>query len=205
MEFVPVPNTVLVEVLMLMDTQKIENTFYFRQSSPIGEETLQLSATKTLAWVSAFYFPQLSNVVSLVGVKSTDLTTDTSPTYTAFPATAVVGGVAQPAVPSATAWAVQRLTASRGRSGRGRVFVPGIPVTSRVGQNGLAPTFATNIVNAMGELDDSLFEDAFTAVVVSRVHNHLPRAVGLAQPITSWGYADLILDSQRRRGPGRGS
>lgn len=205
MEFVAVPDTMLVEVLMLLDAQKIENTFYCSSESGVTEESLEAISIVTSAWVEAEYFPQLSNVITLVGVKCTDLTTDTGPTHTRFPASPVAGGVAQPSVPSATAWAVKRLTSARGRSGRGRVFVPAIPETSRVGINGLNISFANAIVTAMEELTLGFASEGFVNAVVTRVHDGLPRAVGIAQPITSWGYTDLILDSQRRRGPGRGS
>jgi hypothetical protein len=190
---------------MVLDSQQIENTFYGFQNDAITEIDLENVASHTLAWAEGEYFPQLASVLSLKAVKTTDLTTDTSPTFTYFAPTAIVGGVVQPSLPNATAWAVKRLTAQRGRSGRGRVFVPGIPDTARVGTNLLDIDFATAIVAAMVELDSVLLTDGFTGCVVTRFHDGEPRAVGVPQPITSWGYSDLVLDSQRRRGPGRGS
>lgn len=204
MEFVPVLNTALIEVLMLLDAQKIENTFYAHKGAGIPDEELETLGNLVLAWVGEEYFPQLSNVITCTGVKVTNLTTDTSGTHLSPPSGTLAGGVAQPSVPSATAWSVKRLTAARGRSGRGRIFVPAIPETSRVGINGLSPTFATAILNAMADLDDRLTTAGYDPVVVSRVHDHAPRVTGLAQPITSWAYADLVLDTQSRRAPGRG-
>jgi len=190
---------------MLMDGQQIENTFYVSAEATIPEADLVTIADTVLDWVGSTYFPQLSNVVTCVGVKTVDLSTDTGPTHTSVPSSTLSGGVAQPSVPNATAWAVKRLTASRGRSGRGRVFVPAIPTTSRVGTNGLSSSFANAIVTAMNLLGTDLSTAGFQPVVVSRFHNHLPRVAGIALPITSWAYSDLVLDTQRRRGPGRGS
>lgn len=205
MPFVPVPNTAGVELLMLLDAQQIENTFYVSGAVAIPEEDLAGIAGIFLDWVASDYFPQLSNVISCVGVKVTDLSSDTAPTFTAVPESVLAGGVAQPSVPSATAWAAKRLTAGRGRSGRGRIYVPAIPETSRVGVNGLSTVFAGAIITALNLLGTDLSTAGWQPVVVSRISGGLPRVEGLAQPITSWAYSDLVLDTQSRRAPGRGS
>jgi len=190
---------------MSLDGQNIENTYYASVEGLVTEEQIVSGAQAVQLWVEDFYFPQLSNLLSYRGVKATDISSDTGPTYTATGFAGGIGGVAQPSVPSNSPFVIKHLTAQRGRSGRGRSYVPGMPNTSRTGTNEVSSSFANSMLAAFIALDDALVGESQVPCVVSRFHDGLPRVAGLHIPITSHAYTDLVLDSQRRRLPGRGS
>jgi len=204
MPFVSIPNTAMIEVLMRLDSQSIENTYYAESEVPLTLPLLQDLAEGVLTWVGSIYFNLLSNMLSCVGVKTTDLTSNTSGTFTAFPVTTMQGAVAQPSEPSNVSFVIKHLTAQRGRSARGRCFVPGIPHTSMAGTNTVSTTLANGLVTCFNDLDAAINGASMQAVVASRFHNNAPRAPGIAIPILTHAYTDLTVDSQRPRLPGRG-
>lgn len=205
MTFIPVDNTAQVEFLFRLDSQSIENTYYVTRFAALDLAALTEIADVGLAWLASDYFPQLSNLITCVGVKVTDLTSSSSGTYTAVPGSPLAGGVAQPSEPGSVAFCIKHLTGSRGRSFRGRSYVPAIPHTSLTGTNTINASFANAMVDAFLALDADYVTALYTPVVVSRFSGGLARVAGITTPILNHAYTDLTLDSMRTRLPGRGN
>lgn len=205
MPYVPILNVAMIEILMRLDDQSIENTYYAQNETGWSLGALEDLADAVLVWVGGSYFNLLSNMITCVGVKVTDLTTNTSPTFTAVPATTVQGAVAQPSVPSNVAFVIKHLTGSRGRSFRGRSFVPAIPVTSMADTNTVSSTFANNQRATFEDLDTIIEGLTAIPVVASRFSGGDERVAGLATQILTHAYTDLTVDSMRPRLPGRGN
>lgn len=211
MPFVPVPNAVECELRMLLDGQQIENTLYFYAPGGITLANLQVLTNDLSSWWLTNCAPLLPLDVSLIEIVATDLTTNTGLQYSNALSTPVPGGLGQPALPNNVTLAVSFRTAIRGRSYRGRNYIPCL--TENQVQN--------NTVNA-DVVDD--WRDAYAAilttvadpssdfvwVVVSRYlgvdsnGKPIPRTVGNAEPIITVVVVDPTIDSQRRRLPGRG-
>ena len=210
MPFVPVPNTAAIVLRQIWNSQQVVNTLYFHQTGAWNAITLSNLASTVMTWWDTHIQPLVSNTIALVEVSATDLTTATS-TAVDFPVSPpLIGAASVNSVPNNCSIALTFKTGSRGRSFRGRNYVAGIPGTQ----------VANNIV------DGGLIEDLITAyelhisetgpdtgsewVVVSRFSGvdadgkPIPRTTGLFTPIISVGVFDQIVDSQRRRLPGRG-
>jgi len=137
---------------------------------------------------------------------ATSLASETAPSVINTVGLPVVGGNANPALPNNVTLAIKFSTAGRGRASRGRNYILGITEES-VTANQVGPGFITAYVSAYQALFTALGDmtNPWTWVVYSRQLNNALRAEGLAQEILNVGFVDNVIDSQRRRLPGRGS
>lgn len=203
MAFIPVPNVVEVQTIYELDSQIVENTSYYLHGA--GVPTLadvQDLVADVSALVQTNLIPLLSNVIHLVRLVGTLLETVDALSYILAVTPPVAGTLADFPLPSNVSYAIQFKTNNRGRSFRGRNYVPCLG-TSQAADNTVtntarsALTLAYQAIGAAGGTD-------WEQVVVSRYHNKAPRTVGIATPITAYTTADNIVDSMRRRLPGRG-
>lgn len=204
MPFVPTPNVIEAEMRMRLDTQKIENTLYFYKVTGWTAADVPVVFNALLLWWTTTYSDPLSNTLTLNEIKITDLSSDVGfafeiPAPTPKPA----GGSAEPSAPNNVALCVSFRTAGRGRSSRGRNYVPGIPKTA-IAANTVNTDTTTAIAAAYNDL--LTVADGFGGdwCVVSRFSGGSPRAAGLVSIITAATIVDSTVDSQRRRLPGRG-
>jgi hypothetical protein len=204
MPFVPVPNTAMVELLYTLDSQELENTLYFEGVAPWDATTLQQLALVLITWWVGEYGPLVSSALQFRGVKATSLESETAPGIEQPPATPQSGGDAAEVMPNNVTAAIKFVTALRGRSGRGRNYIAGL-TTDDCSGNLFSSTTATSFVNAYNALLDLTYPNDAQWVVVSRISEGEERATGLTSPVLNAAFADLILDSQRRRLPGRGT
>lgn len=204
MPFIPVPNTVMVELYYTQDAQQMENTLYFSRADTWDATEMTALADVINQWVITNISPLQNNTVAFRGCKVTDLTTATSGVVERLLAVSQNGGSAAAPLPNGTSLAIKFLTGGRGRSSRGRNYIVGLG-EDQVNGNFVSPTVAQayvaayNLLNVPANLPTGVFW-----VVVSRHLNKLPRTTGIAQDVTGAAITDTIIDSQRRRLPGRG-
>jgi hypothetical protein len=204
MPFVPVPDTLQVELRMTYLEQQVENTLYFQGTPDAEGGTLIDLANEVLLWWNAEVRPYLSNQLTLREIYVTDLSAVDASAYTFTPPTPLpVGGDTAAALPGNISLAVSFRTAKRGRSFRGRNFIVGL-VEPAVTGNNVSNDFANGMQDAYGALLSGSIAADWTWGVVSRYTNKLPRATGIFTPITAAIVTDTVVDSQRRRLPGRG-
>ncbi len=210
MPFVPVTNTVEVEVRMNLDGQKIENTQYYKKASAWSSGDLVTLGNSYLVWWVNFYAVFVSSAVTLSEIYITDLTSSTSlvqstPAPTPHPAGDRASGV----LPNNVALTVSFRTGQRGRSFRGRNYISGF-AEDQVVSNTVDSGTVADIESAYNALQDVASDNSCFWVVVSRFSGvdgdgvPIPRVAGLTTDITSVLVVDPIVDSQRRRLPGRG-
>jgi len=202
MTFQPVEATALIELIQSLDGQIIENTLYFRKATDYDAAALELLAGTMASWWIAEMAPLLSSSISLTGVKATALHDQTGPQFVFNTGLPEPGGVASGSVPNNAAFCVSFRTALIGRAFRGRNYISGIPVNV-VTLSSISGGEANALVAAYNEIQD-LLPVGTNWVVVSRTVNGVLQEVGLTNVITSVVIPDLVLDSQRRRLPGRG-
>jgi hypothetical protein len=101
--------------------------------------------------------------------------------------------------------AVSFRSALSGRSFRGRNYIPCL-TNSQVTGNLIDVSWQGDIINAYAELlfGGGALPAGWVWVVVSRFTNNLPRVTGIFSEVFSVLVTDTIVDSQRRRLPGRG-
>lgn len=210
MAFVPVANTVLVEFRMTADLQQVENTIYFEYASaPTSPEMLSLGSA-LLDWWGAFYAPLVWSGVELREIVLTSLTSASSD-QVSFPVPpSTNGGLTLDPLPTNVSLTISFRTALRGRSFRGRNYVVGLIKDQTISANVVDNTTIASWIAAYEELLTVAAAESVEWVVVSRFSGvdgdgkPIPRAAGVTTPINSVVIVDNVVDSQRRRLPGRG-
>lgn len=204
MPFVPVPDVCAVHVRYTAQLQQCENILYFAADGGWDSSQLVDIAGEVGAWWQTELRPLVSNTVQLREVYAEDLSSANGPTGASAPPAATFGQNSSPAMPANVSLAISFRTALRGRSFRGRNYVVGL-TESQVADS----TVVASVVSSLQAAYTSLLPSGgyFTRglwSVVSRYSNGAPRAVGVSTFVTSVVVVDAVVDSQRRRLPGRG-
>lgn len=211
MPFVPVPNTFEAEIRMLCAGQRIENTLYFRPQVEGDDPSLSNLGASLLIWWNTFYAVCIPTEVTLREIHITNLTTATSPIHTQpAPAPAPTGDRITPVLPNNATLAVSFRTGARGRSFRGRNYLAAL-AEGDVVESTVSAALQVDVLAAYNALLAPAISDNFQWVVVSRYSgvdaegDPIPRTTGIATDVLSVVIVDPIVDSQRRRLPGRGN
>ena len=199
----PVISTVQIQIMGRVDGQLTVNDLYFQASGAITPTSIAALVTDVSDWVVASLAPLLSDDWAAERTIGTDLTTATG--LRNEQATVQVGGVSGEANPNNVAVVVSLRSANRGRSGRGRNYVPGIP-GSVVTLNTIDPVFISNLIDAyLLLMGAGTFSAGWELVVVSRVSGGVRRATGLAQPVVNIVVVGDSVRSMRSREIGHGA
>jgi hypothetical protein len=153
---------------------------------------------------SAHVMPLLNPLVRLDSSVAVSWDTDASPYDVLVPPGPVVGGQVGPCEANNVAFCLSIRTALRGRSFRGRIYLPGISTNILEDTNHVSTTFAGTAQEQVYEAYVSLAPEGFTPVVASFRFGRVPRAAGVGTPVINVIATDTVLDSMRRRLPGRG-
>jgi len=210
MPFVPVPNAALVELRMLLFGQKVENTLWFFSPTPWDLSLLtQLNNDMTAWWVDE-YADCISDNCTLREIACTDMSSPTGPQVVLPPPEPASGTITGPSLPNNVTLTVSFRTSNRGRSFRGRNYIAGLAEASNTA-NEMDASYIGTVISAYETLlAEGGALTAGTWVVASRFSGidsegkPIPREEGITTPITSVTVVDNIIDSQRRRLPGRG-
>lgn len=200
-----VANTCKVVIRNMVDRQLMINDLYFRNEvegiTPLGLADL---VTSIASWWTLNVLPLLSEDVVFGVVSARDLSVGIGAEYELSQGPAL-GGVASEAAPNNVCIAVSFRTGVAGRSFRGRNYISGIP-NSTININVLSGTFGVDITDAYNLLlvGGGALPANWVWVVTSYFTGGAPRAVGLTTPIMQAILTDTVVDSQRRRLPGRG-
>lgn len=210
MAFVPVPLTVEAEIRMLLQGEKVENTLWWRFAEPPTSTDLETLGENLFTWWSSSYAAIASEDLVLNEILITDMSEEEGIQFTRN-GDGVNGEVSGDILPNNSSVCVSFRTGFSGRSRRGRNYVPGLPIGSRDGVNTITQAYATALTEAYTALLDSEVVESAIWVIASRFSGTdpdtgrpIPRAEGVTTPVSAVVVTDLILDSQRRRLPGRG-
>jgi len=205
MAFVPVPNTVMVESIYEWNGQVVENTAYFEftPGAPTAGDVLDLlNEIRTV--IQEELMPLLNETIALVRLVGTLLTAIDSLSTTLNVSPPFAGSSAGESLPNNVTYCISFITNARGRSFRGRNYVPGLG-NGQVDGNNIVSTTRTALLAYYSTLKAAVSELSWEMVVVSRFEDGVARTTGVTTPITTFTTFDTVVDSQRRRLPGRGS
>jgi len=200
MPFVPVPNTIQLEVRGTLLSEDVENTFYYLSPGAIDQAILDAVAEASRDYVEA-EISQFSSGFLFKEVYARDLSSGTFLSSLAPASGVFVGAFADPAPNNAT-FALKRTSGFSGRSARGRIFWMGIAETMTNGDNFMTSIVADNMVDWLLNHDLAVAAEGVAPVIVSRFNAGVPRTTGVTYPIADWSYSDLRLDTMRGRLPG---
>jgi len=150
-------------------------------------------------WVTAALQPHLSSQLKYLGITTTDKRTSTGPVFSLTQATPVNGGNANPSIQINSAMVMSPRTPNRGRSGRGRKYIPGIPETFLLDATEFDPTDVATIAGDFGSLDSNMNLSGFSWTVPSEITGGVPRTNALMQEVTGLVNGTPI-GSRRKRG-----
>ena len=203
MQFIPVPNVAQIELLYDIQGQKCENVLHYAGFNVGDPGTLQALCDSALASWGQTMKGQQSENLTLVSIKATDLTSQDGATFEYTTDLPQPGSAAGEMLPFNCALVLSLKTAKRGRSYRGRVYVPGLVETQQASSIWTAGTLTAfqSWYTYWDYLDVS--GEPYALGVVSRFHNGAPRTTGVFENVTSV-VVNNVVGSQRRRLPGRG-
>jgi hypothetical protein len=210
MPFVPVANTALVEMRYTVDLQEEENTLYFEKATALVEDDLTNLGEAIITWWEDNYSPLVWTGVLFREAVVTDLTSASASQVTSIPPSPLAGSIALPPLPNNNSLTVSFRTALRGRSFRGRNYIVGIVQDQLAGANILSDATVTAWQDGYNALKAMAADLGLQWVVVSRFSGvdgdgkPIPRVAGVTTPVTTAIVVDNVVDSQRRRLPGRG-
>jgi len=204
MPFQPVEATARVELVQSLSGQNIQNVLYFRQATDYDSTDLATLSAFVLDWWANELSDNLSNQLSLINVTATALHDQAGPQFINTTGLPVTGQVSGDAVPNNCALCVSFRTALIGRAFRGRNFIPGIP-EAFVALSVVEATPSAAMVADYALLMTTAPAGMTWVVVTRTVNGVLQSPVGLTNPVQSVQLVDRVIDSQRRRLPGRGT
>ena len=206
MDYIPVPNTAQLELIQSWNGQVVENVLHYVKASPWNADQMaELAEGAKEQWNTSIR-SQISDQLSLTEIRVTDLASQTGSVVNYGTGLPIMGAQASPSLPNNVAVVFTKRTALRGRSYRGRIYQPGLVEGSVVGNTVTGATLS-NLRNGwddMRVIPLIIAVDEGLMVVVSRYQNLAPRVTGEATLVTAIT-TDGVIDSQRRRLPGRGS
>lgn len=205
MPFQPVPNAALVVVEGEVDGQQTQTTFGAGLVSPaaVTQAALQTLVDAIHArWVD-FYLPQIPAAWTLMKVSGRVLDVEDGVLAEWSDPESIAGELAGAILPNNVSLALAFLTGLGGRTNRGRnywpIFLESEVVTSLVDVTKAA--VIKGIYDAM--IGPNAIATGWVWSVISR-KQYTPGGPGRAVPIVATKYNNLVVDSQRRRLPGRG-
>lgn len=209
MPFVPVNNAARFELRFTWDNQEVENTLWFTRGLGWPSSSILSFADALGDWWNTNLRPRQSNLLTMREIYGRDYETNPGAEATSTDFAGISGSRTAPAMPNNVTVAVSFRTGQSGRSFRGRNYFLGL-CEDQVQNNGIASTESGLILAAYELLITLATTNGATWVVVSQFSGvdstgaPIPRAAGVATAITAVTMPNLVVDSQRRRLPGRG-
>lgn len=206
MAFVPFENCAEVQIRGLLGGQHICNVLGFKKDALIDLVDLAALAFALADWWGTNAPPLLPTSYAFSEVYAYLLDTPESGSATNATGAGWLGTADGDPLPNVNTLAFKFNTARRGRSYTGRNYWPGFTEIA-VTNNTVSDAVADAIVALYTQLivwDPGDFPPGWTWSVLSRYNGGEVRLEGHAQPITHVSTTDRIIDTQRRRLPGRG-
>lgn len=208
MAFQPCPKTAEVVVKGTLAGELCINKFYVSCDGGMTPTIVTDVAVFTDDWVAATWLDFVGGKFTYVSTTVRDLSVEASYETIATTNTGAVGAGGSDTGPNNRTFAVHRQTAFSGKKQKSRIYVPSIPNAATTDANHISSASAGEFVTALGAWD-TLVEDYAGATLlhgyVIRVRDGLPLDPAQFQETIGWSVTDLILDSARRRLPGRGA
>jgi len=201
--FIPAADTIYVANRCSYDGQQVENVFHVVATDGITATKVDLCANIVANWYHSEMLPLLVPAVIQIETFAQDVSTADGYETVNTGHINSPGTNAVPPLPNEVAFCLKLGTPAAGRSGHGRSYIYGLGTNQVVGNYVVSAT-ASAFKAAYDGLVTDLSADGLALSIVSYCHLGAWRTEALVLPVTSISWTDLIVDAQRRRGPGRG-
>jgi len=172
-------------------------TMGIKSNTPVDQTVLDNLFAVLDNWWTATMAPNTSSNCTLRGVKLTDLTSSTGPTFT-YPPTTTAGTLTGAVLPAQAAIVVSLVTALRGRSYKGRNYWAGRVSADQSTVTQWTSSRVTAHTTTYSTLMSDLGAAGFSLQVLSRYNAGVRRTVGVATPV-QYSIAKAPMATQRRR------
>jgi len=187
-----------------LDGQLVVNVYHAQSIETVASINLTNLANAVGAWWEDFMSANFSQDIALNRVIAKDISEVDGEQYELFYSTPVPGQSTGASLPNNVAACIGWTTSRTGRSYRGRSYYAGLPESIVTANTIAAPNLAA-IVADCNELVTAVSDvSPFSLVVASFYNEGAVRTEGVGTPITGMSANDIV-DSQRRRLPGRGT
>lgn len=204
MAFIPTPKTARCALEFSISTQTAVMTLWFEAEAEWSETALEDLGSALVTWVLGELLPLLSHLLTFDGVRATSQESSSAPSVFVPAPPSSVGGDPNAALSTQVASVVTFETGLRGRSFRGRNYVPGIPTDWQATPGSTNTSTLAPLLLAYAALSDVEAATSSNHVVVSHFADGAARSTGVTTVITAY-HADTPFDTQRRRAIGRGA
>lgn len=201
MTFVPFQNTALACINFTIGGVPLSICLHFTHATPPTDSNFQTLANRVGDEYEDHMMPVHVDTLFLEGTTVYDLSSETGVVKNKDFIPAVAGGVGNTPVPLNVACVISHYSDVRGRSGRGRTYLPGL---SEVWQdekewgNTFIPTIVTGWSDFIGGIEANT---DWTLVVASRYTNGAPRVQGVTNVVTQ-SVVKNDIGTRRKRLPG---
>jgi len=204
MPFTPVPNVIQVEIRGLKALQHVENRLMVDVfHEPTSADTLAI-ATALSPVLVASWLPQLPTSYSLVELHQRSLHAENAIERSDAFGVGDVGTQGGTPAPNNVTICASLRTLFTGRSARGRLYWQGLS-EAQYDENIVSSATLTAIQSAIRDVRDSISSLGYKWIIVSFFSNGAPRVGGPVKFVIQDAiFTDNVIDSQRRRLPGRG-
>jgi len=204
MDFQPVPNSAKLEAIYSWNGATCVNVHYYHNESPFNSNTLFDLCEAYFNWFDDYGKLLCSNEANLMSIRATDVHVEDGEGIDYSSGLPIAGNNVTNSVPNNVAACISWHTPYRGRSFRGRTYHIGMPSAKVLGSLIIAGhvTELKDTYQLLMTLSGSY--GTYNKVIVSYFNNGTRRAAGLPTDVTSVS-VNNVVDSQRRRLPGRGA
>lgn len=203
MAFQPCPDVARFAMEFLWQGELAVNVYHMFLENGWNANELETACAALKDWWDDDLKAEVSSTVTLETIRARDLSSETGAQLDYTTGLPITAGSAAASAPNNCTFAVQWRTALSGRSYRGRTFHVGL-TTTKYSANQLTPANATEFETIYGGLIEAIGTAGYNMVVLSRYANGTQRNEGVYTNITSCRI-NRVLDSMRRRLPGRGA
>jgi hypothetical protein len=205
MPFIPLPNGIKVCFRYVVDGQQVCNVFYGTTTEDIDMTFLDGLGGALVTWWTTYMKPNLPPDCALQAIELTDAEEIGGVGIEYVAGLPSAGTFGSNGLPNNVTYAIKLASGHIGRSYNGRTYWPAVAFESKSGVNRVTSDFRTAATLAISELINAFVDASAQLVVASFHHAGAPRTEGVATPVAGAVTTDDILDSQRRRLPGRGA
>lgn len=196
MAFIPVPDCVLAVIKFTQGTMEWSNTLWFRKVDFTEADMVTLA--DHIDFRMATYKSFMASNCSYVSTTLYDMRSETAPIVIDSDNAGEGSDITDQIIPISQCVVLTLYSATRGRSGRGRIYCTGFSEASMQNQR-WDSTIIANVEGWYAAIVTSATGDGFTPVVVSRYTNNAPRENGVNYPVISYEVRSSLPGSQRRR------
>lgn len=204
MPFIPILNTVQAELVYTWNQQTCQNVLHFEASGSLSVDNMLELGAHLVDWYDVHMQPLHHNSCRLNTIRLTDMTVEFAPALDYTVSLPLVGTIGGNSMPNNVSLSLTKRTIYRGRNYRGRVYQVGLAEEQVDGNTVLSGPVGALIAAWEQLLAFTTTSESWEMVVASKYQGNVARPEAVTTPVINFS-SDGIVDSQRRRLPGRGN